>query len=53
MSDVIALMSMTLDGYVADRNDGVSEVFNGFTASRDVEVHTGGPPRPPGTPTPP
>jgi hypothetical protein len=28
MSKVIAIMSMSLDGYVADRNDGVGEVFD-------------------------
>ena len=27
MSKVVAVMSMSLDGYVADRNDDVSEVF--------------------------
>jgi hypothetical protein len=27
MSKVVALMSMSLDGYVADRDDGVAEVF--------------------------
>jgi dihydrofolate reductase len=35
-------MSMSLDGYVADRNDGVAEVFNWYFASGDVEFHTGG-----------
>ena len=28
MSKVVALMSMSLDGYVADLNDGVAEVFD-------------------------
>ena len=28
MSKVIAIMSMSLDGYVADLNDGVAEVFD-------------------------
>ena len=28
MSKVVAIMSMSLDGYVADRNDGVAEVFD-------------------------
>ena len=41
MSKVIALMSMSLDGYVADLNDGVAEVFDWYT-SGDVEMHTGG-----------
>ena len=38
MSKVIAIMSMSLDGYVADLNDGVAEVFHGY-ASGDVEIH--------------
>ena len=37
MSKVIALMSMSLDGYVADANDGVDEVFDWYF-SGDVEV---------------
>ena len=41
MSKVIAIMSMSLDGYVADRNDGVAEVFDWYT-SGDVEIRTGG-----------
>ena len=28
MSKVIAIMSMSLDGYVSDLNDGVDEVFD-------------------------
>jgi hypothetical protein len=36
---VVALMSMSLDGYVADTNDGVAEVFAWYT-SGDVEVPT-------------
>src|SRR4029078_12412260 len=42
MSKVIAIMSMSLDGYVADRNDGVAEVFDWYFNSGDVEFHTGG-----------
>ena len=42
MSKVVALMSMSLDGYVADRNDGVAEVFDWYMSSGDVEFHTGG-----------
>ena len=42
MSKVIAIMSMSLDGYVADRNDGVDEVFDWYFTSGDVEIHTGG-----------
>ena len=34
MSKVVAIMSMSLDGYVADLNDGVAEVFDWyFTAA--------------------
>ena len=42
MSKVVAIMAMSLDGYVADANDGVAEVFNWYFASGDVEFHTGG-----------
>jgi dihydrofolate reductase len=42
MSKVIAIMSMSLDGFVADLNDGVAEVFDWYFTSGDVEVHTGG-----------
>src|SRR3954469_20081804 len=42
MSKVVAIMSMSLDGYVADPNDGVAEVFDWYFHSGDVEVHTGG-----------
>ena len=42
MSKVVAIMSMSLDGYVADRNDGVAEVFDWYAHSGDVEFHTGG-----------
>ena len=42
MSKVVAIMSMSLDGYVADRNDGVDEVFDWYVNSGDVEIHTGG-----------
>ncbi len=41
MSKVVALMSMSLDGYVADPNDGVAEVFDWYT-SGDVAFETGG-----------
>jgi hypothetical protein len=30
MSKVVAIMSMSLDGFVADVNDGVSEVFDWY-----------------------
>jgi hypothetical protein len=42
MSKVVAIMSMSLDGYVADRNDGVGEVFDWYMNSGDVAFHTGG-----------
>ena len=42
MSKVIAIMSMSLDGYVADAHDGVAEVFGWYFNSGDVEFHTGG-----------
>ena len=35
-------MSMSLDGYVADLNDDVAEVFDWYFTSGDVEFHTGG-----------
>ncbi|MDB6028716.1 MAG: Dihydrofolate reductase [Verrucomicrobiales bacterium] len=40
-SKVVALMSMSLDGYVADLNDGVAEVFDWYF-SGDVEIPVGG-----------
>ena len=42
MSRIIAIMSMSLDGYVADLNDGVAEVFDCYVTSGDVAIHTGG-----------
>jgi dihydrofolate reductase len=42
MSKLIAIMSMSLDGFVADPNDGVDEVFDWYFNSGDVEVTTGG-----------
>ena len=42
MSKVVAIMSMSLDGFVADPNDGVAEVFDWYFNSGDVEIHTGG-----------
>ena len=42
MSKVVGIMSMSLDGYVADRNDGVAEVLDWYFHSGDVEFHTGG-----------
>ncbi len=42
MSKVVAIMSMSLAGCVADTNDGVAEVFDWYFNSGDVEVNTGG-----------
>ena len=42
MSKVFALMSVSLDGFVADRNDGVAEVFDWYMNSGDVEIKVGG-----------
>jgi dihydrofolate reductase len=42
MSKLVAIMSMSLDGYVADRDDGVAEVFDWYMRSGDVEFHAGG-----------
>jgi len=39
MTKVVAIMSMSLDGYVADANDGVAEVFDWYF-SGDVDVPT-------------
>ena len=41
-SKVIAVMSMSLDGFVADRNDGVGEVFDWYFNSGNVKFETGG-----------
>ena len=42
MSKVVAIMSMSLDGYVADPDNGVAEVFDWYFNSGNVEIHTGG-----------
>jgi dihydrofolate reductase len=42
MSKLVAIMSVSLDGFVADRNDGVAEVFDWYFHSGDVEIHAGG-----------
>jgi dihydrofolate reductase len=39
MAKVVAIMSMSLDGFVADANDGVDEVFDWYF-SGDVDVST-------------
>jgi dihydrofolate reductase len=41
MSKIIALMSMSLDGFVADPNDGVAEVFDWYFTG-DIEIPMGG-----------
>ena len=42
MAKVVAIMSMSLDGFIADSSDGVSEVFSWYFNSGDVEVRAGG-----------
>ena len=42
MSKIVAIMSMSLDGYVADGDDGVAEVFDWYSTSGEVEIQTGG-----------
>jgi dihydrofolate reductase len=42
MSKLIAIMSMSLDGYVADPDDGVNEVFDWYFNSGAVEFQGGG-----------
>ncbi len=42
MSKVIAIMSMSLDGFIADRSDGVTEVFDWYFSSGDVAFPAGG-----------
>lgn len=42
MSDVIAIMSMSLDGYVAGPDGDVMGVFAWYFGSGDVEVEAGG-----------
>lgn len=37
MSKVIALMSMSLDGYVADPSNGVAEVFDWYFTSGNAD----------------
>jgi dihydrofolate reductase len=42
VSKVVAIMSMSLDGFVADPDDGVGEVFDWYFNSGDVEIDSGG-----------
>lgn len=37
MSKIVAVVSMSLDGFVADRTDSVAEVFDWYMNSGDVE----------------
>lgn len=39
---VVAIMSMSLDGYIADSRDGVEDVFSWYFNSGNVEIATGG-----------
>ena len=41
MSKVVAILSMSLDGYVADPDDGVADVFARCFRSGDVEFRAG------------
>lgn len=42
MSKVIGIMSVSLDGYVADESDSVSAVFDWYFTSGDIEIDSGG-----------
>jgi len=42
MSKMIAIMSMSLDGYVADRNGSVAQVMSWYMTSGNIEIQTGG-----------
>ncbi|MDB4908033.1 MAG: deaminase [Gemmatimonadetes bacterium] len=42
MSKLVAIMTMSLDGYVADDHDGVGVVFDWYMNSGDVQFDTGG-----------
>ncbi len=42
MSKVVAIMSMSLDGYVADADDGVADAMGWYFGSGDVAFETGG-----------
>ncbi len=42
MSKVVAIMSMSLDGFVTDPGGGVAEVFDWYFNSGDVEIRSGG-----------
>ncbi|MCC6243432.1 MAG: dihydrofolate reductase family protein [Gemmatimonadaceae bacterium] len=42
MSKLIGIMTMSLDGYVADNDGGVAEVMRWYMGSGDTELQTGG-----------
>jgi dihydrofolate reductase len=42
MSKVIAIMSMSLDGYVADRSGSVAQVMSWYMTSGNIDIQTGG-----------
>ncbi|MFN8061997.1 MAG: dihydrofolate reductase family protein [Vicinamibacterales bacterium] len=42
MSKLIGIMTMSLDGYVADREGNVADVMRWYMASGDTELQTGG-----------
>lgn len=42
MSKLIGIMTMSIDGFVADREGRVGDVMRWYMASGDTEVHTGG-----------
>src|SRR6195952_3372916 len=42
MSKVVAIMSVSLDGFVAGPGDGLGEVFDWYFHSGDVQFETGG-----------
>lgn len=42
MSRLIAIMTMSLDGYVADHDGSVADVMGWYMSSGDTEVRTGG-----------
>jgi dihydrofolate reductase len=42
MSKLIGIMTISLDGFVADRAGNVADVMRWYMASGDTEVHTGG-----------
>lgn len=41
-SKIVAIMSISLDGFVADQNHGVAEVFDWYFTSGEIKIETGG-----------